>query len=357
MGLLDAVKDQFLDVIEYVDKSNKLIVSKYQRESGNNELKQGSKVIVRESQSAVFLKGGKLADILPPGTYSLTTDNFPVLSSLKAFPYLFVSPVIADVYFVSTRQFIDNKWATKNPIMKRDKDFNMVRIRSFGKFAFRITDVPAFMREIFGTKGIVLTYDIVEYLSSMVTEAFSIAVGESEMSVLDLATEYRKLSSELQQRLNAQTAAIGVQFSDILIENISLPDEVEKLIDEQSGIGMAKQDKYRTISLPCYPDQTQRRAIRCCVRCLPIRRKAAQRVLRGGQRLHPERRCDSVLKSCCRPTLRFPSQTGRPCGTRWKRQNGARKPSLHTVLTLPCRTSFPCRRTSALQGNFYWSSL
>ena len=97
MGLLDAVKDQFLDVIEYVDQSNKLIVSKYQRESGNNELKQGSKVIVRESQNAVFLKGGKLADILPPGTYSLTTDNFPVLSSLKAFPYLFVSPVIADV--------------------------------------------------------------------------------------------------------------------------------------------------------------------------------------------------------------------------------------------------------------------
>lgn len=126
MGLLDAVKDQFLDVIEYVDQSNKLIVSKYQRESGNNELKQGSKVIVRESQNAVFLKGGKLADILPPGTYSLTTDNFPVLSSLKAFPYLFVSPVIADVYFVSTRQFIDNKWATKNPIMKRDKDFNIV---------------------------------------------------------------------------------------------------------------------------------------------------------------------------------------------------------------------------------------
>lgn len=103
MGLLDAVKDQFLDVIEYVDQSNKLIVSKYQRESGNNELKQGSKVIVRESQNAVFLKGGKLADILPPGIYSLTTDNFPVLSSLKAFPYLFVSPVIADVYFGSVR--------------------------------------------------------------------------------------------------------------------------------------------------------------------------------------------------------------------------------------------------------------
>lgn len=242
MGLLDVVKEQFLDVIEYEDVSNKLIVYKYQRESGNNELKQGSKVIVRESQSAVFLKGGQLADILSPGTYSLNTDNMPVLSTLKAFPYLFVSPVIADLYFVSTRQFIDNKWATKNPIMKRDCEFNMARIRAFGKFSFRITDVALFMREIFGTKGIVLTYDIVSYLSSMVTEAFSVAIGESQLSVLDLAAEYRKIASMMQERLNEQTGAIGVQFSDILVENVSLPDEVEKLIDEQSGIGMAKQD-------------------------------------------------------------------------------------------------------------------
>lgn len=242
MGLLDVVKDQFLDVIEYEDVSNKLIVYKYQRESGNNELKQGSKVIVRESQSAVFLKGGQLADILSPGTYSLNTDNMPVLSTLKAFPYLFVSPVIADLYFVSTRQFIDNKWATKNPIMKRDSEFNMARIRAFGKFSFRITDVALFMREIFGTKGIVLTYDIVSYLASMVTEAFSVAIGESQLSVLDLAAEYRKIATMMQERLNEHTGAIGVQFSDILVENVSLPDEVEKLIDEQSGIGMAKQD-------------------------------------------------------------------------------------------------------------------
>ena len=197
---------------------------------------------MRESQSAVFLKGGQLADILSPGTYSLNTDNMPVLSTLKAFPYLFVSPVIADLYFVSTRQFIDNKWATKNPIMKRDSEFNMARIRAFGKFSFRITDVALFMREIFGTKGIVLTYDIVSYLSSMVTEAFSVAIGESQLSVLDLAAEYRKIASMMQERLNEQTGAIGVQFSDILVENVSLPDEVEKLIDEQSGIGMAKQD-------------------------------------------------------------------------------------------------------------------
>ena len=242
MGLLDGVKDQFLDVIEYEDISNKLIVYKYRREGGNNELKQGSKVIVREGQNAVFLKSGQLADVLTPGTYSLKTENFPVLSTLKAFPYLFISPVIADIYYVNTRQFIDNKWATKNPVMKRDSEFNMTRIRAFGKFAFRITDVSLFMKEIFGSKGIVLSYDIVSYFSSMVIEAFAVAVGESSLSVLDLAAEYRKISAMMQERLNDQAKDVGVCFSDILIENVSLPDEVEKLIDEQSGIGMAKQD-------------------------------------------------------------------------------------------------------------------
>ena len=144
--------------------------------------------------------------------------------------------------FESTRQFIDNKWSTKNPIVKRDKDLSMVRIRSFGKFAFQITDVGLFMKEIFGTKGIVMTYDIVEYLSSMVTEAFAAAVGESTAPVLDLAADYRKLSISIQANLNSQTQMIGVQFGKVMIENISLPDEVEKLIDEQSGIGMASRN-------------------------------------------------------------------------------------------------------------------
>lgn len=242
MGLLDKIRDQFLDVIEYEDKSNKIIVMKYRRESGNNELKQGTKVIVREGQAAIFLKGGQLADVLYPGTYSLDTDNMPVLSAMEAFSYFFMSPVVADLYFVSTRQFIDNKWATKNPIMKRDLDFHMVRIRAFGKFSFRISDVTSFMTEIFGTRGIVMTYDIVTYLSSMVAEVFSNIVGESGVSVLDLATEYRKFAEKMRGQLNLQMEDAGIEFSEILIENISLPDEVEKLIDEQSGISVASRD-------------------------------------------------------------------------------------------------------------------
>lgn len=124
--------------------------------------------------------------------------------------------------------------------MKRDKDFSRVRVRAFGKFAFRISDVAVFMREIFGTKGIVMTYDIVHYLSSMVTEVFSTVVGESKLSVLDLAAGYKTLSYAMQEKLNEQIKLIGIQFSDIVIENISLPDDVEKLIDEQSGIGITK---------------------------------------------------------------------------------------------------------------------
>ncbi len=242
MGFLDNVKGQFLDVIEFEDVSNKLIVYKYQRASGNNELKQGSKVVVREGQVVAFLKGGQLADIIYPGTTSLKTENFPVLSTLKAFPYLFTSPVISDVYFISTRQFVDNKWATKTPVLKRDSEFNMVRIRAYGKFAFRIVDVSAFMREVFGSKGIVLTYDIVQYLSSMVSEAFATTVGDSKLPVLDLATQYRNFSGMVQKRVNEMSAELGIEFTEVLIESISLPEEVEKLIDEQSGIGMARQD-------------------------------------------------------------------------------------------------------------------
>lgn len=242
MGLLDGIKGQFLDVIEFQDVSNKLIVYKFQRDNGNNELKQNSNVIVREGQAAAFVKGGKLADILSPGTYSLKTDNFPILTSLKAFPFLFTSPVISDVFFISTKQFFGNKWATKNPVIKRDAEFNMVRMRAFGQYAFHIVDVSLFMREVFGSKGLVLTYEIVEYLSALVVEAFADFVGKTEHSILDLASEYRTFGNEVKQIVNMKASLLGIEFTEIIMESISLPEEVEKLLDEQSGIGMAKQD-------------------------------------------------------------------------------------------------------------------
>lgn len=242
MDLFSIVKDQFLDVIEYEDKSNKLIVYKFQRESGNNELKQGSKVVVREGQTVAFLKGGVLADILSTGTYTLNTGNFPILSKLKAFPYMFTSPVIADVYFISTKQFVDYKWATKSEVIKRDKDMGVVRLRSFGKFSFRITSPVLFMREVFGSQGKVTTYDIADYLSSMVTETCSSVLCESEIPVIELTSKVRLLAMNAQCRLNSMSEGIGITFSNIIIEGISLPNEVEKAIDEQSSIGLMKRD-------------------------------------------------------------------------------------------------------------------
>ena len=151
-----------------------------------------------------------------------------------------MSPVIADLYFVSMRQFIDNKWDTKTAIIKKDQNLNIVRIQAFGKFAFRISDVTLFMKEIFGTRGIVMTYDIVEYLSSMVTETFSGIVGETTESIVDLAAGYSKMAAVIQKRLNSKSEAMGIQYSNVVIEGILLPEEVEEFIDEQAGLSMAQ---------------------------------------------------------------------------------------------------------------------
>lgn len=240
MGLTDFISKQFKDVIEFVDPSNKMVICKF--DAPDNEIKQGSNVVVREGQAAVFLKEGRLADIMGPGTYSLNTDNFPVLSDLGAFGFAFVSPVKADVYFVSTRRFIDNKWGTKNPIMIRDPEFKMVRIRAFGKYSFEICDVEKFMREVFGAQQRCLTYDIIEYISSAVGEAVATTLGNTGKAVLDIAMHYAEMGDEIQERANADLAAFGIRICDLVVENISLPEAVEKMIDEQSGIAMAKQD-------------------------------------------------------------------------------------------------------------------
>ena len=248
MGLMDTIKDQFIDVIEYIDEDGRTIVTKYTRPySGNNEIKTGSKLIVRPSQSAVFFKGGQFADILSEGTHKLTTNNLPVLSKIMAFPYLFNSPLKADLYFISLRQFVGNKWVTKNPLIIRDKEFNIVRLKSFGTFAFRIVDVEKFVREVLGTQRKFETRDIIEYLSSYIIEAFNVVLGEVNVSIIDLATQYSKLSELIQLKANTKTKEMGIELSNINIENIALPANVEKLIDEQSGIGMASKNMDRFV--------------------------------------------------------------------------------------------------------------
>lgn len=235
------IKDQFLDVIEYIDESDKILVHKY-NDRPTNEIKQGAKAIIREGQCGVFVKGGQIADIWKPGTYKLNTENLPVLSSIMAFPHLFNSPIKSDFYFVSTKQSTDNKWATKNPIMMRDKDFGVLRLRAFGTFSFKIVDVEMFMKEVFGSQKKVMTWDIVEYLGSYVPTAFSEAISELNIPALDLASKYKKIGQDVKDRVNEECKNLGIEFINVNVENISLPDEVEKLIDEQSGIGLAAKD-------------------------------------------------------------------------------------------------------------------
>lgn len=241
MGLTSFIKDQFIDVIEYIDESNKILVSKY-TDRPTNEIKQGAKVIVREGQCAAFVKGGRLADILYPGTHELITNNLPILSTLEAFPHKFNSPIKSDLFFISTKQSVDNKWATKNPIMMRDDDFGVIRLRAFGTFAFKIEDPELFMKEVFGSQELVQTWDIVQYFSSMITESFAAVVSEIKIPILDLSSQYGTISDLVKTKATESASEYGIKITKINVESISLPDEVEKLVDEQSGMGIASKD-------------------------------------------------------------------------------------------------------------------
>ena len=250
MGFGDFVRGQFIDVIEYVDKSNRMLVYKWERYG--DEIKQGASLIVREGQAAAFVYKGQLADVFLPGSYRLDTHNLPILSSLAALPRLFNSPIKSDLYFISTTQFIGNRWGTKNPIIMRDADFGVVRITAFGAYSFRVKNAEVFIREIFGARKMDMTYDILRYLNSFVGEAISEVIAASAAPILDLAVNYRALAATLKEKVNEKAAPLGLEIIEAVIENISLPSEVEKAIDEQSGIGLVSKNmeafvQYQTV--------------------------------------------------------------------------------------------------------------
>ena len=250
MGFGDFVKGQFIDVIEHVDESNKLLVYKWERYG--DEIKQGASLIVREGQAAVFVHKGQIADVILPGSYKLDTNNLPVLSSLAALPRLFNSPIKSDLYFINTTQFIGNRWGTKNPIMMRDADFGFVRVTAFGVYSFRVKDAAVFIREVFGARKMNMTYDILQYLNSFVSESIAEVIAKSETPILDLAVNYRGLSTMLREKVNEKATFLGLEIIEAVVENVSLPPEVEKAIDEQSGIGLASKNmdtfvQYQTV--------------------------------------------------------------------------------------------------------------
>lgn len=236
MGLWDRLTGELIDIIEWLDPTNDTMVHRYERR--NNEIKYGAKLVVRESQTAVFIDEGQLADVFPPGTYTLETQNLPILATLKGWKYGFESPFKSEVYFVNTKRFTDQKWGTKNPIMLRDAEFGPVRLRAFGTYAMRVADAGLFLKEVVGTNSTFSAEEITNQLRNLIVARFSDLIGESKIPVLDLAGNYDELGTFISQRIHDDMTAYGLDVSNMLVENISLPEEVEKVLDKRTSMGV-----------------------------------------------------------------------------------------------------------------------
>ncbi|HEX8522124.1 MAG TPA: SPFH domain-containing protein [Tepidisphaeraceae bacterium] len=240
MALWDKLRGELVDIIEWLDDSaggaRDTMVWRFPRYQ--NEIKYGARLVVREGQVAAFVNEGKLADLYTPGTYTLETQNMPILSTLRGWKYGFNSPFKAEVYFVSTRTFTDRKWGTKNPIMMRDVEFGPVRLRAFGTFSIKAGDPAVLMRNVVGTDGRFSVEEIGEQLRDLVVARFGDVLGESKIPVLDLASNYDDLGKFLTQRMAADFANFGLQLVTLTVENISLPAEVEQAMDKRTSMGV-----------------------------------------------------------------------------------------------------------------------
>jgi membrane protease subunit (stomatin/prohibitin family) len=240
MGLMDnilkQVGSQFLEILEWLDDSGDSLV--YRFPVYNQEIKMGAKLIVRENQLALFVNEGQIADLFGPGTHTLSTQNVPILTTLKGWKYGFQSPFKAEVYFFNTRLFTDLKWGTTNPVMMRDAEFGMIRLRAFGTYAMRIADAKTFFGAVVGTQGLTATDEITGQLRSTILSRLSDAIAEAKITALDLAAHYDELSATARKVIGPEFASFGLELSRFLIENISLPEEVEKAIDQRSKLGV-----------------------------------------------------------------------------------------------------------------------
>ncbi len=236
MGLMDSLKGQFIDIIESTQSDTEILSHRFERRE--NEIKMGAKLIVREGQSAVFINEGKLADIFEPGTYTLSTQNLPILSDLKGWKYGFNSPFKAEVYFINRLTIANRKWGTPNPVMMRDKELGVIRLRAFGVFAYTISDVTKFFQTTVGTNAEILASGLETQLKASVVSCLSEALAESQIPAFDLAAKYSELSAMVEKTVIEKFAYYGLQTKQFVIENISLPPEVEALIDKRSGMSV-----------------------------------------------------------------------------------------------------------------------
>src|SRR6266705_1701606 len=235
MGLMDFIKGELLEVIEWTDDSRDTL--SYRFPDNDKAIKNGAQLIVRESQQVQFVYLGEFGDTFGPGKHTLTTDNIPVLCRLKGWKYGFESPFKADVYYVTTRLFTGNKWGTSNPVMVRDQDFGIVRVRAFGTYDFHIVDVPKFLKEVAGTDDHFRLDEFADTMRSRIVSIFSDAIASAKVPVLDVASRYQELGAALLPLINpAMSSKYGLEISSFIVENVSVPTEVEQAIDKRSSM-------------------------------------------------------------------------------------------------------------------------
>ena len=243
MSLMDFVKKQFIDIIEWTEDGDGVLAWRYPME--DREIQNGGSLTVRESQMAVFVNEGKVADVFGPGRYTLTTATLPILTYLRNWDKLFRSPFKSDVYFFSTRQQIDQRWGTTQPVTIRDKDFGAVRLRAFGNYAYRIADPRAFYTEISGTRPAYTVADLDGQLRGLVLQNISNAIASSGVPFLDLAANQVQFAQALAVQLAPEFAKIGIRLENITVQNVSLPEELQKILDQKIGMGMVGNDMGR----------------------------------------------------------------------------------------------------------------
>jgi len=236
MSIFDFLRGEFIDVIHWVDDTRDTIVWRFEREG--HAIKYGAKLTVRESQAAVFVHEGVIADVFGPGLYLLETNNLPILTTLQHWDHGFSSPFKSEVYFVNTRRFTDLKWGTKNPILARDPEFGMVRLRAFGTYTMRVADPAKFLAEIVGTDGEFTTQEIEFQIRNIIVTHFSQIIATSGIPVLDMAGNTIELATLIHARISPMIAEYGLELPGFMIENVSLPAEVEAALDKRTASGM-----------------------------------------------------------------------------------------------------------------------
>lgn len=240
MGIMNFIKGQLVDVIDWRADGNDALVYRFPDEGA--DIKMGAQLTVREGQAAILVKDGKIADVFTPGRYELETANMPVLTTLMSWKHGFESPFKVDVYFVRTTQVTDQKWGTPNSILKRDAEFGMVRLRAFGSYSYKVSDPGKFLMEIVGTDGNFGPDEINGQIRACILTAFSDALGESDIATIDLVAQYKELGSVIGEEMGEELASFGLKLTRFLISNISLPPELEKMLDKRIGMGMIGND-------------------------------------------------------------------------------------------------------------------